>query len=124
MFTTDGSTCLAIWLNELDSSTGLGITSGVAPGAAELSFAAFTPVLTLIRVPMTIPIARVNTTSVKDSNFCVRNFSKNLTHGTFLLLQGTWQRTSLTHSIAAAPNLMDVAADATVSFPPILSRAR
>jgi hypothetical protein len=33
MLTTEGSTCLAIWLNEFDSSTGLGITSGVAPGA-------------------------------------------------------------------------------------------
>ena len=44
IFTTEGSTCLAIWLNAFDSSTGLGITSGVAPGAAWLVLGGLHPV--------------------------------------------------------------------------------
>ena len=76
MLTTEGSTCLAIWENVLDSSTGLGMTSGVAPGAIWLSLAAFTP--ELIRVPITMPIDSVNRTNVNESNFCVRNLLKKL----------------------------------------------
>ena len=75
MLTTEGSTCLAIWLNEFDNSTGLGITSGVAPGAAGLSLlAALTPWLT--SVPMTMPTLSVNRIKVNESTFCVRNLSK------------------------------------------------
>ena len=76
MLTTEGSTCLAIWLNVLDSSTGLGMTSGVAPGATWPPLAAFTP--ELIRVPITIPTDSVNSTNVNERNFCVRNLSKIL----------------------------------------------
>ncbi len=75
MLTTEGSTCLASWLNEFDSSTGLGITSGVAPGAAWPSvLAALTPWLT--SVPMTMPTLSVNRIKVNESTFCVRNLSK------------------------------------------------
>src|ERR1035441_9006794 len=76
MFTTDGSTCLAICVNALDNSTGLGITSGVAPGSWPLSRAAFTP--DWISVPMTIPRHSVNSSSVKESNFWVRTRSMKL----------------------------------------------
>src|ERR1017187_2766557 len=76
MLTTEGSTCLAIWVNVLESSTGLGMTSGVAPGAAWLSLAAFTP--ELIRVPITMPIDSVNRINVNESSFCVRNLLKKL----------------------------------------------
>src|SRR5271157_196474 len=77
MFTTDGATCFAICVKVLDSSTGLGMTSGVAPGAALLSdLAALTP--EVIRVPITIPTDRVNKISVNESSFCVRNLSKKL----------------------------------------------
>src|ERR1035441_10194958 len=71
MLTTEGSTCLAIWLNVFDSSTGLGITSGVAPGAAGLSLlAALTP--WLISVPMTMPILSVN----RIRSECIRQFHR------------------------------------------------
>src|ERR1035438_7441105 len=76
MLTTDGSTCLAICVNALDNSTGLGITSGVAPGAWLLSLAAFTP--EPISVPSTIPMDNVKSISVKESNFCVRILSTKL----------------------------------------------
>src|SRR5262249_33201505 len=74
--TTEGSTCLANWLKLLESSTGFGITRGVASGAAELSRAAFTPEFT--RVPITIPIDRVKSITVSESNFCARILSKKL----------------------------------------------
>src|SRR5579872_2124783 len=73
MFTTDGSTCLAICVKAFESSTGLGITSGVAPGASVLSLAAFTP--ELITVPITMPTDKVTSSSVKVSSFCMRNRS-------------------------------------------------
>src|SRR5215831_18022246 len=84
MLTTDVATCLAIWENVLDISTGLGITSGVAPGATLWpSFAAFTP--EFATVPITIPTESVNRTSVNDSSFWVRTLLKRLM-GVFLLL--------------------------------------
>src|SRR4051794_410240 len=77
MLTTLGPTCLAICENELDNSTGLGMTSGEAPGATlESSFAAFTP--WLITVPITIPTQSVNTTRLNERIFCVRILSKKL----------------------------------------------
>src|ERR1035438_2149371 len=103
-FTTEGATCLAIWLNVFDSSTGVGITSGVAPGACPLSLAAFTP--ELISVPRTMPIDSVNNITVNESNFCVRNLSKKLM------------------VILPAPLLlmMDAAADSVVSLSPAQPR--
>jgi hypothetical protein len=76
MFTTEGSTDLAICEKVVDNSTGLGIVKGVAPGATVESFAAFTP--ELITVPITIPIESVKRISVKESSFCARNLSKKL----------------------------------------------
>src|SRR5689334_4897793 len=76
MFTTDGSNCFAICVNVVDNSTGLGMASGVAPGATVFSFAAFTP--DVISVPITMPMDRVKRISVNERNFCVRNLSKKL----------------------------------------------
>src|ERR1700730_4314074 len=76
MFTTEGSTIFAICENVLDSSTGLGMVKGVAPGATVESLAAFTPELT--KVPITMPIDSVKRISVNESNFCVRNFLMKL----------------------------------------------
>ncbi len=77
MLTTEGATCLAIWVNWEGNSTAFGIVSGVASGAKlpVLGRAAFTPVL--ISVPITTPIASVNTIRVNESSFSVRNLSKN-----------------------------------------------
>src|ERR1051326_6118679 len=76
MLTTAGSTCLAMPAKDDCSWTGLGMVSGVAPGATVLSLAALTPVLT--KVPITTPKASVNRIRVKDSSFCVRNLSRKL----------------------------------------------
>jgi len=69
MLTTEGATCLAIWVNWEGNSTAFGIVSGVASGAKlpVLGRAAFTPVL--ISVPITTPIASVNTIRVNESSF-------------------------------------------------------
>src|SRR5438445_8835448 len=69
MLTTDGSSCLASCENAVDNWTGFGITSGVAPGAG-VSLAAFTPVLT--RVPIRIPIDKVNRIKLEETSFLVR----------------------------------------------------
>src|SRR5262249_27303257 len=74
MFTTDGSNCLASCENAVDNWTGLGITRGVAPGAA-WSLAALTPVL--ISVPIRIPTANVNKIKEEESSFRVRIAFKN-----------------------------------------------
>src|SRR5882672_6432387 len=76
MFTTDGSSCFASWAKPLESCTGLGIASGVAPGATAWSFAAFTPVDTT--VPMRTPMDKVNRRRLSDSNFCLRILLKKL----------------------------------------------
>src|SRR5947207_2763124 len=86
MLTTDGPTCLAIWVKLLDNSTGFGMVSAVAPGAlaAPSPLAAFTPELT--RVPITIPTESVNNISVNERAFCLRSLLKKLM-GLLLLLR-------------------------------------
>src|SRR5580692_4449190 len=70
MYTTDGSSFLASLVNSLPSCTAFGTTSGEASGEPPCPRAAWTPVLT--SVPMTIPIVRVTSRRLKDSNFCCR----------------------------------------------------
>src|SRR6266480_1147189 len=117
MLTTLGSICLAIWLNELDNSTGLGITSGLAPGAATLasSLAAFTPWFT--RVPSTIPTLSVNNISVNESTFWVRNLSKRLTF-TFSFYYAPVWNLSVARFLLKSSTTMDVGALGTVSSLP------
>src|SRR6185503_19554342 len=100
ILTTEGSTCLAIWLNEFDNSTGLGITSGVAPGAALSLLAAFTPWLT--SVPMTMPTLKVNNIKVNESTFCVRSLSKRFMetlYSSVISQQATFHRAGISFLI-------------------------
>ena len=69
MLTTDGSSFLASCENAVDNWTGLGIVKGVASDAA-WPFCALAPLLR--SVPIRIPIDKVNSSSEKDRNFCLR----------------------------------------------------
>src|SRR5579863_8164934 len=115
MFTTAGATCLAIWVKVLDNSTGLGMTSGVAPGAALSPFAALTP--DVIRVPRTIPTDRVNRISVKESSFCVRNLSKKL-----MVLLTPLRKRSRTHYLLGCDRRFN-GFNSTNTTPPMMKAA-
>ena len=69
---------MAIWVKVVDNSTGLGMVSGVASGAAALLLAFAVLMPELISVPITMPIDSVNRINVNESSFSVRNLSKTL----------------------------------------------
>ena len=72
MYTTEGSTRLAISVNSFDTLAAAGITNGVASGAAWLSLAA-TEVLT--KVPIRTQTESVKTSRLVEKIFCCFNFA-------------------------------------------------
>src|ERR1017187_9443060 len=74
MLITDGSCCLATWEKAVESWTGLGISSSAASLVQVGVFSARTAVP--IRVPIRIPIDRVNSNKVAERSFWVFSAAK------------------------------------------------